>query len=103
MATEGLPVEAACRVLGVSVSGYYGWRDRPPSVRDLRHMWLTGLIRQIHAESRGVYGSRRVHAELTMGHGIAVGYEAVTMLMRRARIQGLSGRPPRPAAVANPD
>jgi len=93
MAAEGLPVEVACRVLGVSESGYYAWRSRAPSVRAIRHAWLTDLIRTVHAATRGVYGYRRVHAELTLGHGIAVGHEAVYQLMRRAGIEGLSGRP----------
>jgi len=93
MAAEGLPVQLACRVLGVSESGYYDWRGRPPSTRALRHAWLTELIRQIHTDSRGVYGVRRVHAELTMGRGIGVGCQAVETLMRRAGLQGVSGRP----------
>lgn len=93
IAAEGLPVEVACRVLGVSVSGYYGWLDRPLSVRAVRHVWLTELIAKIHADSKAAYGARRVHAELTLGLGITVGHEAVEMLMRRAGLQGLSGRP----------
>jgi hypothetical protein len=64
-----------------------------PSERSSRHAWLTDVIRQVHLDSRGTYGSRRVHAELTLGHGLVVGYEQVTLLMRRAGIQGLSGRP----------
>ena len=93
IADEGLPVKAACRVLGVSVSGYYEWLVRPPSARSLRHIWLTEQIRLVHAESRGAYGARRVHAELTLGRGIAVGRQAVELLMRRADLQGISGRP----------
>lgn len=69
MAAESHPAKVACRVLGVSESGYYEWRNRPPSPRSLRHARLTELIRRIHADFRGVYGARRVHAELTMGHG----------------------------------
>ncbi|WP_435831114.1 IS3 family transposase [Polymorphospora rubra] len=64
MAAEGLPVEVCCRVLQVSASGYYAWRDRPPSALALRHVWLTEQIRAVHLASRGTYGSRRVHAEL---------------------------------------
>ncbi len=93
IAAEGLPVEVACRVLGVSVSGYYEWSDRGPSARALRHAWLTDLIIRAHTESRGIYGVRRVHAELTLGLGISVGRQAVELLMRRAGLQGLSGRP----------
>jgi putative transposase len=93
IAAEGLPVEVACRVLGVSVSGYYEWLNRAPSARALRHVWLTELIVRAHAESRGIYGVRRVHAELTLGLGISVGRQAVELLMRRAGLQGLSGRP----------
>jgi putative transposase len=90
---EGLPAKVACRALGVSESGYFEWRGRPPSARALRHAQLTTLIRQIHVDSRGVYGARRVHAELTIGRGVSVGRQAVEMLMHRASIQGLSGRP----------
>jgi putative transposase len=48
---------------------------------------------QVHIASRGTYGIRRVHADLILGQGIAVGHLAVEMLMRRAGIQGVSGRP----------
>ncbi len=88
---EGLPAQTACRVLGVSESGYYARRGRPPSARTIRHIWLTDLIRQIHTTSRGTYGARRVHAELTMGYGVMVGHNAVEMLMSRAAIAGLPG------------
>jgi len=67
MAAEGLPVQVACRVLGVSESGFHAQRHRAPSERTVRHAWLTDLIRQVHADFRGVYGARRVHAELTLG------------------------------------
>jgi putative transposase len=97
MAAEGLPVDVCCRVVDVSVSGYYAWRIRPPSARSLRHAWLTEQIRAAHAASRGTYGAVRVHAELTLGRGILVGHNAVEMLMRRAGIKGLPGsRRPRP-------
>jgi putative transposase len=93
MAREGLSVQVAGRVLGVSESGYYAWRTRPVSARAVRHACLTDRIRAVHAASRGTYGARRVHAELVFGEGISVGHEAVERLMRLAGIQGLSGRP----------
>ena len=106
MAAEGLPVQVCCRVLEVSESGFYAWRARPPSARAIRHAWLTDTIRQVHAASRQTYGSRRVHAELTLGRGITVGDHAVELLMRRAGLQGVTGRPKyrrglRPEATAS--
>ncbi len=93
MAAEGLAVQLACRVLAVSESGYYPRRTRAPSARSIHHAWLTEVIRQVHIASRGTYGIRRVHADLTLGHGIAVGHQAVELLMRRAGIHEISGRP----------
>jgi hypothetical protein len=93
MAAEGIPVGVACRVLSVSVSGYYDWRSRPPSARTIRHAWLTDLITEVHQRARGVYGARRVHAELRLGRGIVVGHNAVELLMRRAGLAGVTGRP----------
>ncbi len=91
MAEEGLPVQAATRVLNVSESGYYEWRERAPSARAVRHAWLIEQIEAVHTMSKGVYGARRVHAELTLGLGIHVGHNAVEMLMRRADVRGLPG------------
>jgi len=93
MAVEGLSVQVACRVLGVSESGYYAWRERAPSARAVRHAWLTDRIRQVHQASRGTYGARRVHADLVLGQGIPVGHQAIERLMRVAGLQGLGGRP----------
>ena len=67
------PVAVMCRVLGVSTSGYYGWRQRPPSVRALADEVLTEQIHLVHAQSRQTYGYRRIRAELADGHGLAVG------------------------------
>lgn len=91
MAGEGHSVQRACRVLAVAESGYYAWRQRPPSARTVRHAWLTEAIIGIHAASRGTYGIRRVHAELALGLGIHVHHSAVLLLMRRAGLQGLPG------------
>lgn len=54
---------------------------------------LTDVIREIHTASRGTYGQRRVHAELTLGRGVTVGHGQVELVMRQAGIAGLSGRP----------
>ena len=98
MVAEAHSIQTACRVLDVAESTFYDARTRVPSNRAIRHAWLTDMIVQVHTASRGTYGSRRVHAELTMGHGVGVGREAVALLMRRAELKGLPGhrrrRPP---------
>jgi len=93
MAAAGCSVLLACKVLAVSESGYYAQRGRPPSATATRHVLLTELIRRVHLDSRATYGARRVHAELLLGKGIQVGRCAVELLMSRAGIAGVSGRP----------
>ena len=80
-----------CRVLGVSRSGYYAWRKRPPSKRAQKDAMLTKKIRQIHDNSRGTYGSPRVHAAL-QAEGIRVGKKRVARLMKEADLRGVSRR-----------
>jgi len=87
----GLPPKVCCRVLGVSSPGYYRYRNRPLSRTQMRRQWLTGLIREVHVASRGTYGSRRVHAELTLGMNIQVSERLVAVLMSLAGIYGLPG------------
>jgi transposase InsO family protein len=91
--SDGLPAEVVCRVIGVSVSGFYMWRRRPPSARSVRHAMLAEVIKEVHLESRETYGARRVHAELTMGRGIVVARCTVELVMQRNGIAGLPGRP----------
>lgn len=75
-------------MLNVSTSGYYDWLGRPESPRALRNKELTKMIRHIHEESRGSYGSPRVHAELVLGLGEQVNRKRVERLMREADLQG---------------
>jgi putative transposase len=54
------PVEASCRVLEVSRSGYYAWIDRPESAYVKRREELVIKIKTAAMEGRGVYGSPRI-------------------------------------------
>lgn len=85
------PVKKCFEVLGVSGAGYYLVKNPPMSPRNLHREWLTGLIKEVHAISRGTYGSRRVHAELTKRRGVPVGRVLVTILMHDAQIVGIPG------------
>ncbi|QFY10219.1 IS3 family transposase [Nonomuraea phyllanthi] len=54
---------------------------------------LKWLIQQIHQRSRGIYSAWRVHAELRLGHHALGSHGAVELLMQRAELHALSGRP----------
>ena len=81
------PVAVLCRMLGVSKSGYYAWRSRPPSKRSYEDAALTEKIREVHRRSRETYGSPRVHAELR-ALGVRCGRRRVSRLMRVAGLRG---------------
>jgi len=81
-------VRMMSRLLQVSASGFYDWKDRAPSQRARRDIELTGCIHRIHRDSKGIYGAPMIHAELAQDHDIRVGCKRVARLMRRAGIKG---------------
>ncbi len=86
------PVRAMCRLLGVSVSGFYAWDERPLSKRALQDVALTAKIHEIHRRSHESYGVPRIHAELAEEHSVHVGRKRVARLMRAAGLRGVSRR-----------
>ena len=80
-----------CRLLGVSRSGYYGWRKRPPSARTRANQELTQHIREVHEQSRGTYGAPRIWAELR-DRGVVCSRKRVARLLRLADLQGCHRR-----------
>ncbi|MFB9321949.1 IS3 family transposase [Cryptosporangium minutisporangium] len=94
------PICAAFRDAGVSIapSTYYAARSRPVSARASRDEEVTAVIRQIHEENYGVYGVRKVYAELARRGGVngrPVARCTVARLMRAAGLRGLvRGRSP---------
>jgi putative transposase len=84
-ATHSVP--KLCRMLGVSRSGYYAWRRRPPSERSRFDAVLTEKIVTIHRNSRATYGSPRIHAELA-AIGIRCSRKRVARLMRPQKLRG---------------
>ena len=81
-------VENACRVLNVSVSGYYAWLDRGPSNREIADARLIDKIRAIYDATSGVYGIRRIHRQL-ISDGESCSLNRVVRLMRKC---GLAAR-----------
>jgi len=84
-------IRAMCRVLEVSSSGYYAWRQRMMSVRAREDEQLQQRIRTIHLLSRQTYGAPRIHAEL-QEEGTRIGRKRVARLMKAADLRGVTRR-----------
>lgn len=78
-----------CRLYEVSPAGYYAWRQRSASPREIEDERLVTRIRGVHEGSRQTYGSPRVHAELRKG-GESIGRRKVERLMREHGIRACS-------------
>lgn len=89
------PVVRVCAVLGVSESGYYAWKQRPPSQREQQNKSLQARIEAIWRACRQRYGAPRIHAEL-QAQGYGVGKNRVARLMQKLGIQGKGGQKRRP-------
>jgi len=61
---EAFAVQRMCKIFAVSPSGYYAWRERPPSRLKMANDRLIEKIKEIHAEFEGKYGSPRIYQEL---------------------------------------
>ncbi len=53
LAGQGYSAKLCCRLLGVASSGFFMWRRRSPTPREIRFAWLSDLVLAIHADSRG--------------------------------------------------
>lgn len=86
-------VTALCRVIGVSVSGFYAWLRAIPShqSRAEADADLRGHIGRIFVAKRRVYGSPRIHAELRR-EGYRHSRRKVERLMREMGLQASRGR-----------
>jgi putative transposase len=79
-------IRAVCRVLDVSVSGYYAWLKRPVSKRARRRAALAEKIKTVHDENLNVYGSPRVYKALK-AEGEAVCENTVASVMQEHQIR----------------
>ena len=75
------PITRFCQVLGVSVSAYYAWKQRPESQHHREDGQLAKAIEQAYTESRETYGSPRILVEL-QAQGYGCSRKRVARLMR---------------------
>jgi putative transposase len=83
---KAIPIERLCRVLGVSRSGYYGFRQRAKLAPKV--CWVSTQLKAEFAASGRVYGSRRLGAVLR-AQGLCVGRHRVRRLMRENKLRAL--------------
>jgi transposase InsO family protein len=96
-------VKRLCRILNVSRSGFYRWRQAGPAraARQRADRCLAKQIRKVHAGSGATYGSPRVHAELR-DQGHRVNRKRVERVMREYRIVGRHLRRRRATTIPDP-
>ena len=80
-AEKATPIARQCRLLGVSASGFYAWKLRPESAHARQDRQLRVLVRASFEESRGRYGSPRIHEDL-IDLKVRVGRKRLVRLMR---------------------
>jgi putative transposase len=82
------PGTRMCKELDVSSSGYYAWRHRPPSAREMANQELVQRIEAVYHDSDGTYGSPRIYYELKE-QGVACSKNRIARLMR---LRGLKAK-----------
>ena len=85
----GVPHATSCRLMGLSESWFYKWRNRSPTLTELRRRDLDGAVLAAFAASGGTYGSPRIADELR-DDAWATSTKTVAASMAR---QALSARP----------
>ena len=94
-------IERMCALLGVSKSGFYDWLHRPLSTAQRRRELLADKIAALFEAVGGIYGYRRIHAELVRT-GEHVGPELVRALMRQLDLVAVQPRPYRKTTDPDP-
>ena len=79
------PLPHLCQVLNVSASGYYSWRERPPSKWSREESRLELEIKAMDKRTRHTYGAERLQRELAE-QGVHVGICRIKRIRRKLGI-----------------
>jgi putative transposase len=63
-ARKAYPIIVLCHVMEVSRSSYYAWRKREKSASQKENDRLMSVVKEIHRQCKGSYGTRRIAKEL---------------------------------------
>ena len=78
---DAFAVVLMCKVLAVAPSGYYAWRSRPPSRREMANRALKATIKKVLDDSDQTYGSPRIY-QVMRKMGLLCSQNRVARLMR---------------------
>ena len=84
-------IERMCKVFKVSRSGYYDWKGRKPSVREVETQKITEEIKRVYADSKNRYGSPKITEEL-VSKGWKVSRPRVARIMRSNSLRSITSK-----------
>lgn len=99
---EEFEVQVMCDVLDISRSGYYAWRSRSASQREMADAEYMEQIKEIFDESRHTYGYERIWREL-QERGVACGKHRTRRLMRQNDLVAKQRKRYKRTTKANPE
>ncbi len=79
--SDQFQIKMMCSLLSISASGYYGWRDRPPSKRAQENAILAAKIKEIYDKEHQRAGAKRIAKRLNL-EGTCIGRHRVARIMR---------------------
>lgn len=83
---KNYPVKVLCRVMKVTPQGFYAWQKKLLAPADESEQYFLDRIRTIHEQSRGHYGSPRIH-EALIAEGLTINEKKVAKLMNKNNIR----------------
>ena len=75
-------VARLCRQIGVSESGYYSWRSRPPSRRKKEDVVLKCIVNAAHKRTRETYGPERLQQDIMTNERVLIGVHRIKRLRK---------------------
>ena len=86
MLSRDFAIADICSIMGVSRAGYYKWKKREPSMRDITREAIIAVVEQIHKE-HPTHGYRWTAAYIRHNHKLAVSDNFVYKCFRYLGIQ----------------
>ncbi|MGL4743760.1 MAG: IS3 family transposase [Dermatophilaceae bacterium] len=83
----------------IAPSSYYAAKNKPPSARAVRDAELVEDIGAVHQANLGVYGARKIHAELNR-QGVKVARCTMERLMRQVSLRGIGREKTRKTTIS---